>query len=50
MHHEPHKVFALEGAGLGLAGTAFDIPEGHAAGVVGDDIVFADDAAVPVAG
>ena len=46
LQYQPQEVFALEATVAGFAGTAFDVLKGDTAVLVGDDIIFADDASV----
>ena len=46
LQDQPQEVFALGGAVTCFAGTAFDVLKGDIAVLVGDDIIFADDAPV----
>ena len=48
LQHQPQEVLTLEGAVQGPARLAFEIPEGHLAVAIGNDVVFTDHAAVQV--
>ena len=46
LQDKPQEVFAFSAAVKGIAGTGFDIFESDFAILMGDDIVFTDDASV----
>ena len=49
LQDKPQEVLAFSAAVTGMAGTGFDICESDFAILIGDDIVFTDDASVQVA-
>ncbi len=49
LQDKPHEVVAFDGTVETFAGTALDVFEGDLAILIGDDVVFTDDAPLEVA-
>ena len=46
LQEQPQEIFALDDAVAGLAGPAFDVLKSNMAILIGDDIIFTNDAPV----